>query len=105
MGPDGAGRSSEKGPSSSPLVSMQLSFDSIKTSGNLLVDTFACSKRGAGCNPLTPFQAGRNVASLQTLGPCSACRTMHKDARWPGSKDVNIEVKKPGLVSLHQKCC
>lgn len=104
MGPDGAERSSEKSPFSSALVSTQLSFDSTKTSGNILVEAFACSEGGAGCNPLTPYQAGRNVASVQTVGPCSLCRTMHEDTRWPCSEDVNVVVRKPGLVSPHQKC-
>lgn len=98
-------RSSEKGFFSSPPVSMQLSFDSIKTSGNLLVEAFACSKGGAGCNPLMQYHSGRNVSLVQTVGPCTACRTMRDDARWPSSEDLNVGVRKPELVSPHQKCC
>lgn len=66
------------------------------TALKLQVTSFACSKWGAGCNPLTSYQAGRNVASVRTVGPCSACRTMHEDTRWLGSEDVNVGVRKPG---------
>ena len=79
MGPDGAETSAEKGPSSPAPVSMQLSFDRIKTSGNLLVKAFACSKGGAGGNPIIPFQAERNVTLAQTVGPHSTSRTTRGD--------------------------
>lgn len=77
MAPDGAERSSEKGPSSSFLVSMQLSFDSIKTSGNVFVEAFTCQKGELSAIHLCHFKLGgawhhfRQLVPAVRVGPCT----------------------------------
>lgn len=72
------------------------------TALKLQVTSFACSKWGAGCNPLTSYQAGRNVASVRTVGPCSACRTMHETQGGSGARMWMLEWGSLGGLSASE---
>lgn len=77
MAPAGAEASPQKGCSSFSLIPLQLNFDSIKTSGDLHVKAFGCSKSG------TWLQSRDAILGWEE----EWSRTMIVDVRWLSSRE------------------
>lgn len=91
----GISTSPQKGCSFSSLISLQLNFDSVKTSGNLHMKAFGCSKRGSW---LQSRDAVLGWEEEYEISVDSMCRTMGMDVRWlssreSGSLDSSLHIK------------